>query len=148
MTLLLWFAVKNRVTSKVFLTKRNIIPGSSTLCSIWKLLQEDANHIFIHCHKTFLLWSSLLSWWGCYFCAPDSLDDLIHQWNRLVKGKIQNKFWMILFMSAIWSLWLSRNDENFNSNVYRNLHFSIRYSHEHAFGLTPLTNLIAWKGKS
>lgn len=56
-----------------------------------------------------------MNWWGNSFCLPHSLADLFWQWSSLINGKFQKKFWIILFMSALWTLWLSRNDKVFNS---------------------------------
>ena len=75
-------------------------------------------HILLHCKIAWKIWSFLLNWWGFSFCCPKDLTSLFNQWRSLVSGKLQSKFWIIIFFATSWSLWLARNDTIFNDNSF------------------------------
>ena len=51
--------------------------------------------------------------------SPSSLRDLFTQWEGVASGSLQKKVLMVLFFSALWSIWLERNNVVFNDGCFK-----------------------------
>jgi len=105
-----WMAIINRINTRCMLVRRGILGSSESNCPICLVEAESVDHILLHCHKHWLIWSKIIKWWGLVWCCPKSFSDLWSQWTSMVHGHFQRKAWLMLFFSVAWSLWLLRND--------------------------------------
>lgn len=112
-----WFLmILDRIPIKMNLDKRKI--------SVWMLPQCFVQFamIFKNLNTYFLMWFIGRGWVNVLFLAGfDSSTELgkTHFTNHLslVKGKTLRRIWMIIWLVAIWSIWLDRNDIIFNEQV-------------------------------
>ena len=78
-------------------------------CSLCKESEELADHILIHCGKTRMLWTMLLTSFGLVLVLPDLVRNLLLEWK--VKGLIKKKraVWRLTPMCLFWCIWGERN---------------------------------------
>nr|XP_034889198.1 uncharacterized protein LOC118029425 [Populus alba] len=105
-----WMAIINRLNIRCMLVRRGILGSSESNCPICLVEVESVDHILLHCHKHWLIWSKIIKWWGLVWCCPKSFSDMWSQWSSMVHGNFQRKAWLMVFFSVAWSLWLLRND--------------------------------------
>jgi hypothetical protein len=103
-------AIINRINTRCLLIRRGVLGSSESNCPICLAKEESVDHILLHCHKHWLIWSKIIMWWGLVWCCPKSFLDMWSQLTYLVYGKCQRKAWLMLFFLVAWSLWLLRND--------------------------------------
>jgi len=92
------------------LVRRGILGCSESYCPICLVEEESVDHILLHCHKHWLIWSKIIKWWGLVRFCPKSFSNMWSRWTSLVHGNFQRKTWLMLFFLVAWSLWLLRND--------------------------------------
>ena len=82
-------------------------------CSLCKESEELADHILIHCGKTRMLWTMLLTSFGLVLVLPDLVRNLLLEWK--VKGLIKKKraVWRLTPMCLFWCIWGERNWRTF-----------------------------------
>ena len=111
----IWLAILYRLNTKDTLLHKGIIDVSFSKWPLCKLEVEYVNHLFVLCLFARAIWYGLANWWGVLWIFPLSLCDLFTQWEEIVLGSFQKKVWMVLFFSALWTLWLERNNVVFNT---------------------------------
>ncbi|CAL5344867.1 unnamed protein product [Camellia sinensis] len=73
-----WLAWKHKIKTSVFLQKIEVLPrGTSILCCFCKHDEESVLHVLLHCHFVWMVWSSLLDWWGLSWAIPGTVDCLL-----------------------------------------------------------------------
>ncbi|XP_039029457.1 uncharacterized protein LOC120163641 [Hibiscus syriacus] len=96
----LWILKLNRVPTKVFLKSRGItLSDAQTLCPWCGDVEENANHL----------------WWNISGLNIQTVDEVFEfcyqcRWS----GSIALA-WFVSFATALWSLWLARNDYVFRN---------------------------------
>jgi len=101
----------NRLNTRGVLVRRGVLECLNFNCPICLVEEESVDHLILHCHKHWIIWSKIIKWWGLSWCCPKNLSGLFSQWTFMVHGKFQKKAWlMLLFFSVAWSFWLLRND--------------------------------------
>nr|XP_034930821.1 uncharacterized protein LOC118061489 [Populus alba] len=105
-----WMAIINRLNTRGVLVRRGVLDSSHSNCPICQVEEESVDHLLLHCHNHWIIWSKIIKWWGLSWCCPKNLSCLFSQWTVMVQGKFQKKAWLMLFFSVVWSLWLLRND--------------------------------------
>ena len=103
-------AIINRINTRCMLVRRGILGSSESNYPICLMEEESIDHILLHCHKHWLIWSKIIKWWVLVWCCPKSFSDMWSQWTSLVHGNFQRKEWLMLFFSVAWFIWLLRND--------------------------------------
>jgi hypothetical protein len=101
-------ALIKKINTRSMLVRRGILDISVAACPICLAEEESVDHILLHCHKHWIVWSKIINWWGLAWCCPKNLAALFSQWDSLVYEKFQKKAWLMLFFSVAWSLWLHR----------------------------------------
>ena len=99
----LWQMFRDRLPSSNNITRRNgPSDGSCVLCG----QQEDANHIFFHCHLAHFAWSAVREAFGQTW-DPRSTSDL-----RALLAAFRGGFGRVLWRcvgALLWSIWTTRN---------------------------------------
>ena len=82
-------------------------------CSLCKDNEESANHILIHCDKTKMLWTVLLTSFGPVWVFPNSMKKLLLEWK--VKGlrKKKRAVWRLTPICLFWCTWEKQNWRTF-----------------------------------
>jgi hypothetical protein len=110
-------AIIKKINTRSMLVRRGILDISTVACPICLAEEESVDHILLHCHKHWIVWSRIINWWGLAWCCPKNLATLFSQWESLVYGKFYKKAWLMLFFSMTWSLWLQRNEVIFKQTT-------------------------------
>ena len=105
-----WMAIINIINTQCMLVRRGILGSIKSNCHICLVEEELMDHILLHCHKHWLIWSKIIKWWGLVWCCLKSFSNMWSQWTFLVHGHFQRKAWLMLFFLEAWSLWLLWND--------------------------------------
>ncbi|CAL5367336.1 unnamed protein product [Camellia sinensis] len=106
-----WLAWKNRVKTAVFLLDIGILSTNvSPLCPLCKVAPESISHVLLHCHFSWVIWSSVLFEWGLCWCIPQSVDALFNWWMGTKLKHPLRKFWEAIPLVVLWSLWKLRNE--------------------------------------
>ncbi|KAI8535123.1 hypothetical protein RHMOL_Rhmol10G0150800 [Rhododendron molle] len=112
-----WMAVKERAVTRSVLLSRNLINDIHlALCPLCSLHLETHQHLFLHCHFSWNVWSIILDWWNIKWVCPISVPDLAQWWFTNGFFNLEKYVWEICFYATLWSLWLVRNDTIFNNS--------------------------------
>lgn len=108
-----WQLMESKIAVKHSLIRRGILIENGGLCEICGLEGESENHLMIHCHKIWGLWSAILAREEVLFCIPLSTQALLAEWPSL-RAKSDPILWETIPYALFWSIWLARNDLVFN----------------------------------
>lgn len=76
-----WLAVKEKTVTRSVLLTRNLINAIQlALCPFCSLHLETHQHLFLHCHFSWVVWSLILEWWNIKWVCPLSVPDLARWW--------------------------------------------------------------------
>ncbi|XP_058185686.1 uncharacterized protein LOC131302911 [Rhododendron vialii] len=115
-----WMAIQSKVATRSILLGRNLIlEGESTRCPFCSLHLETPQHLFLHCHFSWDVWSQILDWWHVQWVCPASLEAHFRWWVDNRFRKLEKKLWEATFFATLWSLWLVRNEYVFNNATSR-----------------------------
>ncbi|KAI8558470.1 hypothetical protein RHMOL_Rhmol04G0096400 [Rhododendron molle] len=104
-------SMQSKVATRSVLLGRNLIPeGQSTLCPFCLLHLETPQHLFLHCHFLWDVWSQILEWWHLRWVCPASLEAHFEWWMESRFRNLEKNLWEATFFATMWSLWLARND--------------------------------------
>lgn len=78
--------------------------------------KATAIHLFFTSEFFSLLWRNILSLLGLQEVLAPSIPEWFIQFRGLFKGKVQKRRGMIIWIAAMWTIWLARNSYIFNSN--------------------------------
>ncbi|XP_058211699.1 uncharacterized protein LOC131323875 [Rhododendron vialii] len=106
--LLAWKALQERLATRSVLMSRNIVVND-VLCSFCSLFLETPNHLLLHCHFSWCVWSQVLDWWHTNWVCPSSIADLMCGWFDNNFRKLEKHIWKVCFYATIWSIWMMRN---------------------------------------
>ncbi|KAI8567591.1 hypothetical protein RHMOL_Rhmol02G0133600 [Rhododendron molle] len=110
-------AVKERAITRSVLLSRNLISEIHlALCPLCSLNLETHQHLFLHCHFSWSVWSIILDWWNIKWVCPSSVPDLANWWFVNGFSNLEKHVWEACSYATLWSLWLARNDTIFNNS--------------------------------
>ncbi|XP_058185920.1 uncharacterized protein LOC131303146 [Rhododendron vialii] len=113
-----WMAVKEKAATRSLLLSRNIISEpQSTLCPFCSMHLETHQHLFIECHFSWTVWSTILDWWKVKWACPASVPILASWWLDNGYLNLEKHIWESCFYATLWSIWLVRNDYIFNNST-------------------------------
>ena len=116
--LFLWFTFLDKLPTRDHLFSIGLCPIGSNFCIFCGRFGESTEHILLHCHFSWMVWSFFCKWWGIKLVVPSNLVLLFQQWKSYASGYVQIRFWTCLFYAIVWTLWLHRNEVIFdNSSV-------------------------------
>lgn len=109
-----WYLLHNRLNTRAMLQRKNFhLPDyNCIMCGLHTL--ETRDHLFFHCPFATRCWNHLLPGW----IVPDA-D--IHAVTRSFRLSFHQPFFMEVFILALWSIWITRNNHIFKgirSNLF------------------------------
>lgn len=75
---------------------------------------ESLNHIMLHCHFVWNIWSSIIKWWGIQQVVRGTVEGLLQWWSDWKFNKVELQIWKAIPITIFWSVWKHRNDVIFN----------------------------------
>ena len=105
-------------------------------CPLCKKVEEDLDHLFIHCLVVWGMWAALLSIPGFQWVCPYSLKEVMSRWSCFPIKKKAKKVWMAAPLSLIWAIWRERNRIVFEDEVFS----------PNRMKLSFVSALISWAG--
>lgn len=113
-----WMAVKEKALTRSILLSKNLISDIQlALCPLCSTNLETHQHLFLHCHFSWSVWSIILDWWNIKWVCPLSVPDLANWWFANGFFNLEKHLWEACFYAMLWSLWLVRNDSIFNNST-------------------------------
>ena len=71
--ILLWQLLKGRLLVREVLGKFGMTYLANTNCPLCGKLPETIDHLFLHCEWSWVLWKSVMDWWGVSSCCSSSI---------------------------------------------------------------------------
>ncbi|XP_058775790.1 uncharacterized protein LOC131650065 [Vicia villosa] len=109
-----WRVLLNCIATKDQLFMRNIVPVSNDLCCVFCTTQlEDTDHLFGSCLFTDYIWRRVMNW--LYFFEEMYFEEFKNYFFNVekVKNALRRKVVAVIWLVAIWSVWLLKNDSIF-----------------------------------
>lgn len=73
-----WLAWKGRVKTTEYVQRIGVLDSNvNNLCPFCRNEVESINHILLHCHLVWKLWSEILDWWNLSWAIPGSIGGLL-----------------------------------------------------------------------
>ncbi|XP_058217620.1 uncharacterized protein LOC131328732 [Rhododendron vialii] len=115
MKIFAWLAVKEKAITRSKLLSRNVLNEIHlALYPLCSLHLETHQHLFLHCHYSWSVWSIILEWRNMKWVCPASVPELASWWFASGFSNLEKHIWKACFYATPWSLWLVRNDYVFN----------------------------------
>lgn len=112
---LCWLIWRGRIKSSDLLLRIGVLnPNASTLCVFCKSEVETMNHVLLHCHLVWRVWSDIVKWWNLCWVIPGLVEELLQWWSG-IRFKVQMvKIWKVVPLAMLWYVWKLRNECVFN----------------------------------
>ena len=107
--LAVWLFIRNKVWTVDRLAWRGLPRNKK--CPFRNTNKDDAQHLFIGCAISNIIWSNVLTWANVQTLTPTTSISLQNWWQearKTIMGKKQKKFDSIVMLTS-WSLWKERN---------------------------------------
>lgn len=106
-----WRLLQNRLPTKELLWQKGIlVVPNDTTCVLCKREVESVVHLFFNCAFSYNVWMAVNFWTGAV--GPLQNDGVNHflQFAGWVRGKRNRKWRHVIWMAAVWVLWITRNN--------------------------------------
>lgn len=110
----LWKFSHKVLPTKVLLRSRMPNFGLDDLCEWCLRGHENLDHIFFHCQVARWAWKFISEWWNVKF-VPKDPDEVWKVINFQFTGSSLKKVWQVIVATALWSIWLIRNEKIFQN---------------------------------
>ena len=114
----LWRAKLDRIPTRLALNNR-AIDLDSVLCPRCEGAVEDINHALVGCPEVKRLWERFGRWWNKDVGSIDSLSDLIHGDEEILRASKGRSWWVGAKWTFIYLVWTHRNKVVFNMDKSR-----------------------------
>lgn len=108
-----------KISSKVQLAWRSIIPIDEVTCTLSNDHQECADHLLLQCTFARSIWYWWLGLWNLNQVFPKCLSEAFEQWAAIGSSPFLNQVWRAIFSIIIWSTWKEKN-----SHIFRNVSYT------------------------
>ncbi|RHN56553.1 putative reverse transcriptase zinc-binding domain-containing protein [Medicago truncatula] len=113
-----WRLLRDRLPSKANLAARGVLSSEATLCVMGCGHVETAEHLFLFCPNTVLLWQQVRNWLGSMGADPNNLHDHLVQFTYSTGvGKAKRSFLQLIWILCTWIVWIERNNRLFGNVV-------------------------------
>ncbi|XP_057811350.1 uncharacterized protein LOC131025569 [Salvia miltiorrhiza] len=113
-----WKIFKSRIPTTDNLIRRQIpIPPSEAVCVLCKSQEDNSDHLFFACKKTYEVWLSILSWLGkqaALHCKPRDHFNAFKNIGQKGDVTILESIWTCV----VWCIWKARNECKFNNGSW------------------------------
>jgi hypothetical protein len=105
-----WKLLLDRIPTRRNLARRNCLsPEVSSRCGLCRLVEESANHLFLHCNVSSVVWERVMRWLDFSFIMPPNLFVHWACWSNEGRSKRIRKGLWIIWHATIWAIWQARN---------------------------------------
>ncbi|XP_024630112.2 uncharacterized protein [Medicago truncatula] len=113
-----WRLLRDRLPTKANLAARGVLNSEATLCDTRCGHVETAEHLFLFCPNSVLLWQQVRNWLGSMGVDPNNLPDHLVQFTYLIGvGKAKRSFLQLIWIMCTWIVWNKRNNRLLNNVV-------------------------------
>lgn len=106
-----WKVLYNRIATRVNLSSRGVsLTNNSSLCPICSSFEESEDHVLFTCDFATKIWKLIDHWWNMYTARRATPKDHLLQHSGLLRGRNIRRVWILIWMTAIWSIWIERNN--------------------------------------
>ncbi|GAU38905.1 hypothetical protein TSUD_119710 [Trifolium subterraneum] len=114
-TVFIWQLLHNRIPTKDNLFLRGVIQQGTGCNCVWcGEVLESATHLFLHCRVMIGVWYEIFKWLGVVLVMPPNLFYLLDCVNVVTSSKKARNGFLLIWNTAIWSIWRMRNNIIFN----------------------------------
>lgn len=97
------------------LEKRHIVPVEANLnCILCNECIESSHHLLFESRFAHYIRTSRYIWYGDIRVLPSSCIEHFWQHKGSIMGKKSSSIWWTVWASAVWGIWLHRNDQLYN----------------------------------
>ena len=118
--LVFWRAKLDRLPTLDNLITRGAYAGSN-LCTLCKIRQESANHIFALCAKSTEVRRTVNRWWDVFSENCSSMDEVLGSYNGSNKVSRNETIRDAIIQAYVWVVWKGRNGVIFKSEAFNTL---------------------------
>ncbi|GLT81644.1 hypothetical protein SLE2022_000820 [Rubroshorea leprosula] len=112
-----WRLCLDRLPTRWNLRKRGVVlQEDGIVCGLCKEGVEDVNHLFCTCKEAWLVWVTVIKWWGVEVVMPDTVSGVVDLFPWCVGSVGGKEVGACLFLVTSWYLWFWRNTLVFRSN--------------------------------
>ncbi|XP_057443205.1 uncharacterized protein LOC130735120 [Lotus japonicus] len=105
-----WRVLLDRIACRENLLKRRVIASiSDASCVFCNSHLESSFHVLFSCPFSMQIWQGCFQWLGCSLFQSNTIREHFFQF-RFGTNKLQQRLSHSIWLAAIWSLWLVRND--------------------------------------
>lgn len=87
-----WQLQRGRIATKQNLLSRGVLQEDEGVCVFCLQSIEDCSHLFLHCHRVWLLWMVLMAREGVMWVIPRSVEGFLLEWSH-VRAKSDSLLW-------------------------------------------------------
>ncbi|XP_022020022.1 uncharacterized protein LOC110920094 [Helianthus annuus] len=109
---LAWRLSLNRLPTVDNLEARGLQVGSS-MCSFCGLQRETAEHLFVSCRLSQVVWDFVATWCKLYGFFMFGVTDLISYYKKARGSEKWRSLVYLVIQTAVWCIWRSRNEAIF-----------------------------------
>jgi len=115
-SLFVWRLLRNRIPTRGNLLRRNIIQENNSNCVHGCEIIESAEHFFLACGNSVILWSLVSAWLGLSLVHHIDLRQHFHQFC-LMAGlpRSTQSFFTGIWFATVWEIWKDRNNHIFQN---------------------------------
>lgn len=88
-----------------------------SICSNWKLHEEDSDHIFWKCPLATAFWFEVAQWWCLDKSRSTKLSGDFWSAKDIFRGVNLKQHWTVTICAGLWTLWLARNKLIFHNTI-------------------------------
>lgn len=112
-----WRLLLNRLPTRSNLADRCVILNSQDkICVFCFHVVEEADHVFLTCPRTRMVWKEVESWLGIFIPTVSNCIDYMLAWFLKMIGKLSKSNACLIWL-ATWCLWWTRNQVIFNGVI-------------------------------
>ncbi|XP_058725465.1 uncharacterized protein LOC131596740 [Vicia villosa] len=106
-----WRLIWNRLPTKAELAKRGILVEAQLLkCPLCNRVDEDLDHLFLHCHYTRTWWTELYSWLGIdEVPLVGTILERLSSLDSICKSSFHMEIGWFFGLTFCWVVWKCRN---------------------------------------
>jgi len=94
---LIWLLLHGSLSTQGFLASRGVIRREDARGPFCNIEGESINHLFLHCHVTWRLWTRFIRWIEFQGCIQFNVDQALTECYSLLKGQFQRQASFRLF---------------------------------------------------
>ncbi|KAJ9692984.1 hypothetical protein PVL29_011901 [Vitis rotundifolia] len=78
-------------------------------CFLCGCIEENVNHILVHCTVVRTLWDIVLALVGVQWVFPETVKEVLWSWRGSFVGRKRKRIWNSILLCIFWTVWKERN---------------------------------------